>query len=155
MRPIRIMLRVNGEDYQVDVKPHWNLLYVLREKISLTGTKYGCGTGECGACNVILNGKLVRSCLKLAAQCDGSEILTIEGVDRGSYLTSLQEAFVRHGAFQCGYCAPGMILAAKSLLDEKPNPSVQEVRVALNGNLCRCTNYQKIIEAVMDVASKR
>jgi carbon-monoxide dehydrogenase small subunit len=154
MASIRIMMKVNGENYEVDVKPHWNLLYVLREKIGLTGSKYGCGTGDCGACTVILDGKLVRSCLKLAAQCDGSEIITIEGIGVGSELTLLQEAFARHGAVQCGYCTPGMVLAAQSLLEENPKPTVQDVRKALTGNLCRCTGYQKIIEAIMDVASQ-
>ena len=155
MPSTRIRMNVNGETHEVDVKPHWNLLYVLREKIGLTGSKYGCGTGECGACTVILNGKLVHSCLKLAAQCNGSEITTIEGIGVGSQLTPLQEAFARHGATQCGYCTPGMILAAKSLLDENPKPTVEDVREALTGNICRCTGYQKIIDAVIDAASQR
>jgi carbon-monoxide dehydrogenase small subunit len=155
MPSTRIMMKVNGDTHEVDVRPHWNLLYVLREKIGLTGSKYGCGTGECGACTVILNGKLIHSCLKLAAQCNGSEITTIEGIGVGSQLTPLQEAFVRHGAAQCGYCTPGMILAAKSLLDENPKPTVQDVREALTGNICRCTGYQKIIDAIIDVASQR
>jgi carbon-monoxide dehydrogenase small subunit len=151
----RIKLNVNHDEYSVDVRSHWNLLYVLRKKIGLTGVKYGCGTGECGACTVILNGKIVHSCLKLAVQCDGSEIITIEGVGIGSKLTSLQEAFVRHGAVQCGYCTPGMVLAAQSLLDENSRPTVEEVIEALRGNLCRCTGYHKIIEAIMDAASER
>jgi carbon-monoxide dehydrogenase small subunit len=155
MPSTRIMIKVNGDPHEVDVRPHWNLLYVLREKIGLTGSKYGCGTGECGACTVILNGKLIHSCLKLAAQCNGAEITTIEGIGVGSQLTPLQEAFARHGAAQCGYCTPGMILAAKSLLDENPKPTVQDVREALTGNICRCTGYQKIIDAIIDVASQR
>jgi len=153
MTSVRITAKINGETHEIDVKPHWNLLHVLRETIGLTGPKCGCGTGDCGACNVILNGKLVRSCLKLAAQCDGSEIITIEGIGVGPNLTLLQEAFVKHGAFQCGYCTPGMILAAQALLGEKPKPTIQDIREALTGNLCRCTNYQKIIEAIMDVTS--
>jgi len=155
MAYVRINMNVNHDEYQVEVKPHWNLLYVLRKKIGLTGVKYGCGTGECGTCTVILDGKIVHSCLKLAAQCDGSEITTIEGLGVGSQLTRLQEAFVRHGATQCGYCTPGMILAAHSLLEANPKPTVQEVRDALTGNLCRCTGYQKIIEAIMDVTGQR
>ena len=150
----RIWLNVNHDEYEVDVKPHWNLLYVLRKKVGLRGVKYGCGTGECGACTVILNGKIIHSCVKLAAQCDGSEIITIEGIGMGSQLTPLQQAFVNHGAVQCGYCTPSMVLVAHSLLEENPNPTVQDVREALAGNLCRCTGYQKIIEAIMDVASQ-
>ncbi len=146
---------VNGEPHEIDVKPHWNLLYVLRKKLGLKGVKYGCGTGECGACSVILDGKVIHSCLKLAAQCDGSEITTIEGINTGPQLTRLQESFVRHGAVQCGYCTPGMILAAHTLLNEKPKPTEHEVREALDGNLCRCTGYQKIIEAVLDAASEK
>ena len=150
----RIWLNVNHDEYEVDVKPHWNLLYVLRKKVGLRGVTYGCGTGECGACTVILNGKIIHSCVKLAAQCDGSEIITIEGIGMGSQLTPLQQAFVNHGAVQCGYCTPSMVLVAHSLLEENPNPTVQDVREALAGNLCRCTGYQKIIEAIMDVASQ-
>src|SRR3990172_12067242 len=106
----RIWLNVNHDEYEVDVKPHWNLLYVLRKKVGLRGVKYGCGTGECGACTVILNGKIIHSCVKLAAQCDSSEIITIEGIGMGSQLTPLQQAFVNHGAVQCGYCTPSMVL---------------------------------------------
>ena len=151
----KIKLKVNHDEYEIDVKPHWNLLYVLRKKVGLTGVKYGCGTGECGACTVILDSKIVHSCVKLAAQCDGSEIVTIEGIGMGSQLTSLQQAFVRHGAVQCGYCTPGIVLAAQSLLEENLHPTVQDIREALAGNLCRCTGYQKIIEAIMEVASQR
>jgi len=150
----RIKLRVNGEDHELDVKPHWNLLYVLRKKIGLTGVKYGCGTGECGACSVIFDDRLTHSCVKLAAQCDGSEIITIEGVSKGSKLTLLQASLVRHGAVQCGYCTPGMVLAAKVLLDENSTPTIHEVREAIGGNLCRCTGYQKIVDAILDMASQ-
>jgi carbon-monoxide dehydrogenase small subunit len=151
----RIEISVNGEPREVDVKPHWNLLYVLRKKLGLTGVKYGCGTGECGACSVIMDGKVVHSCVKLAAQCDGSEVTTIEGLSTGSDLSKLQTSFVNHGAVQCGYCMPGMVLSAHVLLNEKPNPTEHDVREILDGNLCRCTGYQKIIDAILDVESRR
>jgi len=141
-------MTVNGEPREVDVKPHWTLLYVLRKKLGIMGPKYGCGTGECGACSVIIDDKVVHSCLKLAAQCDGSEIKTIEGLSTGPQLSKLQEAFVRHGAVQCGYCMPGMILSAYVLLQEKQSPTERDVREVLDGNLCRCTGYQKIIHAI-------
>jgi carbon-monoxide dehydrogenase small subunit len=150
----RIHLRVNGENYEVEVEPRRRLLDVLREDLGLTGTKEGCGTGDCGACSVIMNGKLINSCLKLAVSADGADILTIEGLAQGGTLHPLQEAFMEQGGLQCGICTPGMILAAKALLDENPHPTVEEIRFALAGNLCRCTGYTKIIESVQAAAEK-
>ncbi len=150
----RIHLRVNGEDYEVEVEPRRRLLDVLRDDLGLTGTKEGCGTGDCGACSVILNGKLINSCLKLAVSADGADILTIEGLASDGHLHPLQEAFMEKGGLQCGICTPGMILAAKALLDENPRPTVEEIRIALAGNLCRCTGYTKIIESVQAAAEK-
>jgi len=149
-----IKLEVNGEQYEVDVKPYWTLLYVLREKLGLKGTKNGCGEGDCGACTVIMDGKSVHSCLVLAVQADGKKILTIEGLAKEGKLHPLQEAFVEHGAIQCGFCTPGMIMAAKALLDENPNPTREEIREAISGNICRCTGYVKIIKAIEAAAKK-
>ena len=150
----RIHLRVNGEDYEVEVEPRRRLLDVLREDLELTGTKEGCGTGDCGACSVIMDGQLINSCLKLAVSADGADILTIEGLAQGGKLHPLQEAFMEKGGVQCGICTPGMILAAKNLLDENPQPTVDEIRFGLAGNLCRCTGYTKIVEAVDAAAEK-
>ena len=147
-----VKLNVNGKDYEVKVKPHWTLNYVLRDELGLTGTKLVCGTGECGACTVIMDGKAVLSCLTLAARADGKKITTIEGLAEGHKLHPLQEAFIRHGAIQCGFCTSGMIVSAKAILAENPNPTEEELRTALSGNLCRCTGYVKIIEAIMDAA---
>ncbi len=144
-----ITLNVNGVDHEVAVAPNKTLTQVLREELNLTGTKEGCGMGDCGACTVILNGRPVNSCLILAVQADGTTITTIEGVAQGEKLHPIQEAFVEHGAVQCGFCSPGMILSAKSLLEKKPDVKEQDVREALSGNLCRCTGYQKIVEAVL------
>lgn len=150
----RIHLRVNGEDYELEVDPRRRLLDVLRDDLGLTGTKEGCGTGDCGACSVILDGKLINSCLKLAVSADGADILTIEGLAQGGTLHPLQQAFMEKGGLQCGICTPGMIMAAKALLDENPHPTVEEIRLALAGNLCRCTGYTKIIESVQAAAQK-
>jgi carbon-monoxide dehydrogenase small subunit len=146
-------LKVNGEEYTVEVGPHRTLLEVIRNDLGLTGTKLGCGGGECGACTVILDGKAVKSCLMLALDAKGKEIRTIEGLTRGEELHSIQRAFVERGAIQCGFCTPGMIMASKALLDENPHPAEQEIKDALAGNLCRCTGYVKILEAVLSVAS--
>ncbi|MFC1904887.1 (2Fe-2S)-binding protein [Chloroflexota bacterium] len=145
-----LTLRVNGEVYQIFVEP-WKLLAeVLREELELTGTKQGCNTGSCGSCTVLIDGKAVKSCLVLAHQAEGREILAIEGLAEGkNRLHSLQEAFIEHFAVQCGFCTPGMILSAKALLDENPNPTEEEVKAALGGNLCRCTGYVKIVEAIL------
>jgi carbon-monoxide dehydrogenase small subunit len=136
------------------VEPRRRLLDVLRDDLGLTGAKEGCGTGDCGACTVILDGQLITSCLKLAVSADGSDILTIEGLAQGGKLHPLQEAFMEKGGLQCGICTPGMILAAKALLDENPHPTVDEIRFGLAGNLCRCTGYTKIIESVQAAAER-
>lgn len=153
-KKIKIKLTVNERDYVVEVKPHWTLLDVIRDQIGLTGTKYGCGTGECGACTVLMDGKPAPSCLVLAAQAEGKEIVTIEGLSNGDKLHPLQKAFIEHGAIQCGYCTPGMILSAKALLDRKSNPTEEEVRYAIDGNLCRCTGYVKQVEAILAAAEE-
>jgi len=145
-----ISFKVNGETVQVDVPPMTRLLDVLREELRLTGSKEGCGEGECGACTVIIDGDAVYSCLIPVAQAEGCHLVTIEGVAENDRLHPLQVAFIEHGAAQCGICTPGFIVMAKALLDDNPHPSREEVRQALGGNLCRCTGYQKIIDAVVD-----
>jgi len=149
-----ITLKVNGKDHELAVDTNQILVDLLRYDLGLTGTKKGCGTGECGACAVILNGKPVNACLVLAVQANGAEILTIEGLKPSQGLHPLQQAFVEKGAIQCGFCTPGMILSASSLLKQNPNPTEDEIRAALSGNLCRCTGYQKIVEAVQSVGTR-
>jgi carbon-monoxide dehydrogenase small subunit len=149
---VAIELMVNGEKCFLEVKPNQTLVDVLREDLGLTGTKKGCGEGKCGSCTILMNGKPVNSCLVLAVQADGTEILTIEGV-AGKEPHPLQKAFAERGAVQCGYCTPGMILTAKALLDTNPNPGEDEIKEAIAGNLCRCTGYNKIVEAIMACAS--
>jgi carbon-monoxide dehydrogenase small subunit len=144
-----IELKVNGDIYEVDVEPRRTLLEVLRENLGLTGTKQGCDDGNCGTCTVLVDGEPLNSCLLLAVEAQGKEILTIEGLAQGGELHPVQRAFVEHGAIQCGFCTPGMILSAKALLDRDPHPSEAEVKRALSGNFCRCTGYAKIIEAVL------
>ena len=144
----QIRLQVNGFAYDLLIEPHWTLLSVLRDVIGLTGTKEGCGKGECGACTVIIDGEATLACLVLAIQAQGKDILTIEGLAREGQLTALQEAFVKYGAIQCGFCTPGMIMTAKALLSQNSHPIPEEIKEALSGNLCRCTGYVKIIEAV-------
>ena len=151
--PIDVTFAVNGETVHLAVSPDASLLDALRDDLELTGTKQGCGEGECGACSVLLNGKVVNSCLVLAAECAGAEVLTIEGLGRMGKLHPLQEAFVQNGAVQCGFCTPGMIMAAYALLQENPSPSETDVRRAFEGNLCRCTGYRKIIDAVLAAAN--
>jgi carbon-monoxide dehydrogenase small subunit len=146
-------LKVNGTDYEVVVRPGDTLLEVLRDQLNLTGAKQGCdGTGECGACTVLINGKAVNSCLILTVDAADKDIVTIEGIARGTVLHPLQEAFTRHGAVQCGFCTPGMILSAKALLDEDPRPARKDIIAAIRGNLCRCTGYVKIVEAIEHAA---
>lgn len=147
-----VRLKVNGVVHNVWVKSSETLLEVLRTKLGLTGTKRGCDVGDCGACTVIMDGKSVPSCLVLAVDAKDKEIITIEGLAGGDKLHPLQKAFVEHGAIQCGYCTPGMILAAKAFLDENPNPTEDEIRQAMSGNLCRCTGYTKIFEAIKAAA---
>lgn len=147
-----ISLTINGDGYEVLVEPHRTLLDVLRNDLNLIGAKKSCETGECGSCTVIMNGKAVNACLVLALDARGKEILTIEGLAQNGELHPIQKAFVEYGAVQCGFCTPGMVLATKSLLDSNPNPTEQEIRQALAGNLCRCTGYVKIVEAVKAAA---
>jgi carbon-monoxide dehydrogenase small subunit len=147
-----IQLTVNGEEYETVVTPNQTLLEVLRDGLYLTGTKEGCGEGACGTCTVLLGGKPVRSCLTLAVEVQGREITTIEGLAPMGELHPVQKAFVEYGAIQCGFCAPGMILTAKALLDENPSPTEQEARQAISGNVCRCTGYAKIVEAMLKAA---
>lgn len=151
----KIEVKVNGHIYPVEVDSSMTLLELLRDKLELTGTKEGCSTGDCGACTVIMNKKAVNSCLVMAIRANGSEIVTIEGLGKGSRLDPIQDAFIEHGAVQCGFCTPGMIMSAKALLDEKPNPTDEEIKLAISGNLCRCTGYAQIIEAVRDVAAQK
>ena len=152
MRTLRF--RVNGDPVEVGVRDRETLLEVLRGRLGLTGTKQGCDVGDCGSCTVLLDGEPVLSCLTLAADVEGREVLTIEGLARGDELHPLQQAFLDAGAVQCGYCTPGMILTAKALLDRNPRPSRGEIRAALSGNLCRCTGYRKIVDAV-ELAARR
>ena len=150
---VSISLRVNGERHDLRVPAHHTLLQLLRERLMLTGAKNGCDDGECGACTVLLNGEPVNSCLILAPEADGAEIVTVEGLAADDQLDPLQEAFVEAGAVQCGFCTPGMLLSARALLNRNPNPSEEEIRTALAGNLCRCTGYLRIISAVRSAAS--
>ena len=150
-----IELTVNGERYELAVEPHETLLEVLRSHLGLTGAKEGCGTGECGACTVLIDKRPILSCLALAIDCQKVEIVTIEGVSQGRGLTVVQEAFLERGAVQCGFCTPGMVLATTSLLETTPRPSDDEIKKALEGHLCRCTGYNKIIEAVKQAAAKK
>ena len=145
---LSIKLNVNGEMHTVEIEPTETLLHVLREKLSLTGTKEGCGEGDCGACTILVNGKSVNSCIYPAIQADGCDILTVEGVEKSEKLSAIQKAFVDHGAVQCGFCSPGMIMATAALLDENPNPTEEEIRRGLSGNICRCTGYQAMVDAV-------
>jgi len=145
----QIQLTVNGEHYDIAVEPRMTLVELLREELGFTGTKEGCSSGVCGACTVLLDGKAIKSCLMLAVKANGRSVTTIEGLAKGTELHPLQHSFIEHGAIQCGFCTPGMILTSKALLDENPNPSEDEVRSYLAGNLCRCTGYVKIIEAVL------
>ena len=146
--PRNIRVTINSESYDISVSPNETLLDLLRYRLGLVGTKCGCETGDCGACTVVLDGKAVNSCLVLAVETDGASITTIEGISPNGELHPLQQAFIDHGAVQCGFCTPGMIMAAKSLLDEDPNPKEEDIRLALAGNLCRCTGYVGIMKAV-------
>ena len=148
-----ITLKVNGYTYNLTIETHRTLVEVLRETLGLTGTKKSCAEGECGACTVLMDGRPAASCLVLAVAAQGKEITTIEGLAQGTNLHPLQEAFVKHMAIQCGYCTPGMVMAAKAFLDENADPTADEVRKAISGNLCRCTGYQQIVNAVMAAAS--
>lgn len=150
----QIQVTVNGESYVMEIPAQRTLLDFLRQDLELMGTKSGCETGDCGACTVLLDGKPINSCLVLAVEADGKEVLTVEGLAKGLELHPLQEAFIEHGAIQCGYCTSGMLLAAKALLDEIPRPTENEIKEALAGNLCRCTGYYGIVKAVMAAAER-
>jgi carbon-monoxide dehydrogenase small subunit len=150
----RIELTVNGDLHRVEVPVHRTLLDFLKNDLELMGTRSGCETGDCGCCTVLLDGKAVVSCLVLAVETHGRQVLTVEGLARNGDLHPLQEAFIEHGAVQCGYCTPGMLLSAKALLDEIPRPTEEEVKEGLAGNLCRCTGYYPIVRAVMAAAEK-
>lgn len=153
---VRVNLQINNEVNSVDVEPHWSLAYVLREKVGLTGTKTGCEMGTCGSCTVLLDGKPVFSCLQMAIDTEGADIQTIEGVQamNGGELHPLQLAFIEDHGMQCGFCTPGMILAAKVLLEENPDPTEQEVRQAIGGHLCRCGTYVRIVRSIMHAAER-
>lgn len=150
-----LLLTVNGNNHALEVEPHRSLLDVLREELGLTGTKKGCNAGDCGACTVLLDGAPVNACLVLAVQAEGQEVTTIEGVAGDGQLHPVQEAFIAHGAVQCGYCTPGMVLSSIALLRETPRPIRAEIQEALSGNLCRCTGYVQIIEAIQSMADSR
>lgn len=149
---IHVQTRINGEDVEFLCEPRQSLLEVLRDVLLLTGTKEGCNNGNCGACNVIMDGRLVNSCLVMGAEVHGAEITTIEGIAQNGRLDPIQQAFLEQAALQCGICTPGFIVAAKALLDRKPKPSEHDIRLWLAGNLCRCTGYDKIVRAVLDAA---
>ena len=145
-------LNVNGRDYELYTEPNQSLLEVVRDELRLTGSKEGCGTGDCGACTMVVDGETITACLMLAPDAAGREIKTIEGLANGEQLHPLQQAFIDHGSVQCGFCIPGMILAGVALLERNPNPTRDEIRVGIAGNLCRCTGYRKIVEAIESVA---
>jgi carbon-monoxide dehydrogenase small subunit len=144
----KINFILNGKPIQVEVPPHWTLLRLLREKLGLTGTKEGCGIGECGACTVLLDGMPVNACLVLAPKAEGREVQTVEGLGSGKSLHPLQKSFIDHGAVQCGFCTPGILMSSKALLEKIPHPNREEVKEAISGHLCRCTGYHQIIEAI-------
>ncbi len=152
MKQVEITLRVNGITYTLNILPRRTLVEVLRETLGLTGTKKSCNEGECGACTVLIDGKPAASCLVLAIDAQGKEIMTIEGLAQGEKLHPIQEAFLRNGGIQCGFCTPGMVMSAKALLDENPGPTSVEVRKAISGNLCRCTGYQQIVDSILDAS---
>jgi carbon-monoxide dehydrogenase small subunit len=149
-----LILTVNDERFELEVPANRTLLDVLRDELGLTGTKQGCGNGECGACTVLLEGEPVNACLILAVQANGKSVVTVEGLSKDGGIHPIQEAFINHGAIQCGFCTPGMVLSVKALLDRNPEPKELEIREALTGNFCRCTGYQKIVEAVQSLAGK-
>ena len=154
MHRINLTIKVNGKEVTLKVGPKERLIDTLREQLNLTGTKEGCSIGECGACTVILNGEAVSSCLILTGQIGGSEVLTIEGLEVAGKLDPLQKAFIDYQAVQCGFCTPGMLMSAKALLLKNPHPNREEIKTTLEGNLCRCTGYEQIIEAIESVANK-
>ncbi|MCC5912066.1 MAG: (2Fe-2S)-binding protein [Clostridiaceae bacterium] len=150
-----IKLKVNHKDYHVAIEEDMRLLDLLRNRLNLTGTKEGCGEGECGACTVIMDGITVNSCMVMAFQAENREIFTIEGLEKGGRLDPIQQAFLDEGAVQCGFCTPGMVLSAKALLDKNPKPTREEIREGISGNLCRCTGYNKIVDAIEKASEYR
>lgn len=154
MNVVQVTLTVNGQEYTLAVLSNERLLDTLRQRLRLTGAKEGCGVGECGACSVILDGQLVNACLVLTAQCNGVQVETVEGLATATGISSLQQAFIDYNAVQCGFCTPGMLMAATALLRENPQPSDEEIKEGLSGVLCRCTGYKQIIDAVRAAASK-
>ncbi|ATW25838.1 (2Fe-2S)-binding protein [Candidatus Formimonas warabiya] len=154
MDKVLLNMVVNGKPVSLEIKPYTRLLDVLRYDLGLTGTKEGCGIGECGACTVIVDGQTVNTCLTLAASMEGRHITTIEGLMENGKMHPIQEAFIKHNAVQCGFCTPGLIMSAKALLDANPEPSREEIKLAISGNLCRCTGYEQIIDAIRDVAGQ-
>ena len=155
MKEVEIELKVNGEKYHLKIEPWRTLVEVLRETLGLMGTKKACNEGECGACTVIMNGKAVTSCLVLALDAQGKDIIAIEGLSEGEKLDPIQESFLKYGGLQCGFCTPGMVMSAKALLDENDNPTLEETRAAISGNLCRCTGYQHIIDSIRGVSKMK
>lgn len=151
----RIVLTINGETEQVEVPSQMTLLQMLREKLAFTGTKNGCAAGECGACTVLLDGEPVNSCMVLAVECQGSDIITVEGLAKDGVLDPIQQTIIEHGGVQCGFCTPGVLISARALLDRNADPSEEEIREALVGNLCRCTGYIRIVDAVRDAAERQ
>jgi aerobic carbon-monoxide dehydrogenase small subunit len=149
-----ITLNINSREYDLVIPANRTLTQVLRENLKLTGTKQGCEMGDCGSCTILMDGQPVNSCLVLAVEAEGHKIVTIEGLSDGEKLHPLQQAFIEHGSIQCGFCSPGMILSVKALLEKNPSPNPAEIREAISGNLCRCTGYQKIVEAVQSVGKK-
>jgi carbon-monoxide dehydrogenase small subunit len=151
----RIYIMINGEYEQVEVPSSMTLLQMLRDKVALTGTKNGCNAGECGACTVLLNGEPVNSCMVLAVECDGMQVVTVEGLAKDGVLDPVQQTIIEHGGVQCGFCTPGVLISSRALIDRNPDPSDDEIREALVGNLCRCTGYLRIVDAVKDAASRQ
>ena len=151
----RITLTINGEYEQVDVSSNMTLLQMLRDKLALTGTKNGCNAGECGACTVLLDGEPVNSCMVLAVECAGKRVVTVEGLVRDGVLDPLQQTIIEHGGVQCGFCTPGILISSRALIDRTPDPSDDDIREALVGNLCRCTGYLRIVDAVKEAASRQ
>ena len=151
----QISLMINGATEQVSVSSNLTLMQLLRDKLALTGTKNGCNAGECGACTVLLNGEPVNSCMVLAVECDGMSVITVEGLVKDGVLDPVQQTIIEHGGVQCGFCTPGILISARALIDRKPDPSDDDIREALVGNLCRCTGYLRIVDAVKDAASRQ
>ena len=151
----RISIMINGEYEQVDISSNTTLLQMLRDKLALTGTKNGCNAGECGACTVLLDGEPVNSCMVLAVECDGMQVVTVEGLVKDGVLDPVQQTIIEHGGVQCGFCTPGILISSRALIDRTPDPSDDDIREALVGNLCRCTGYLRIVDAVKDAASRQ